>query len=81
MFATFNSTPDTSKLVYYYARVYLYTFISMFIYVILSLFIALIMDSYEFIKKCYEEGWPKQRMHEYYKVRNYDPLSGIFRCA
>ena len=57
MFATFSSTPENNNLVWYFTRVYLYSFISVFIYVILSLFIAIIMDTYEMIKE-----YAKRRM-------------------
>ena len=68
MFATFSSTPDGSgSLVWGFSRVYLYIFIALFIYVVLSLFIAIIMDTYELIKEYYEKGFPKKRMHEWYK--------------
>ncbi|CAG08071.1 unnamed protein product, partial [Tetraodon nigroviridis] len=47
MFATFAQLKDTNSLVWFFSRVYLYSFISVFIYMVLSLFIALITDSYE----------------------------------
>lgn len=50
MFATFAGVSERSRLVWWFSRVYLYSFISLFIYVVLSLFIALIMDTYETIK-------------------------------
>ena len=81
MFATFSSTPATSKVVWYFSKVYLYSFISLFIYMILSLFIAIIMDTYELIKDYYANGFPKERLHEFYKSANYDPTSGVFQEA
>lgn len=50
MFATFNTMPTTSPVIWWFSRLYLYTFIALFIYCVLSLFIAIIMDSYEVIK-------------------------------
>lgn len=50
MFATFAGMSERSPLVWWFSRLYLYSFISLFIYVVLSLFIALIMDTYETIK-------------------------------
>ncbi len=80
MFATFAAVPETSgSLVRGFARAYLYLFISLFIYVVLSLFIAIIMDTYEVIKEYYKTGFPKERMHEYYRRAGYDPRSGVFR--
>ena len=81
MFATFSSTPEHSAIIWYFSRIYLYTFISLFIYVILSLFIAIIMDTYEIIKQYYREGFPKQRIHEFYESANYVPESGVFRTS
>ena len=68
MFATFSSTPANSgPLIWSFSRVYLYLFIALFIYVVLSLFIAIIMDTYELIKEYYENGFPAERLHEWYK--------------
>ena len=79
MFATFSSTPEHSAIIWYFSRIYLYTFISLFIYVILSLFIAIIMDTFEVIKLYYKEGFPKERIHQFYEKANYTPESGVFR--
>jgi hypothetical protein len=37
-------------MLWWYSRIYLYSFISLYIYVVLSLFISVIMDAYETIK-------------------------------
>ena len=50
MFATFSSTAAMDPIIWWFSRIYLYSFISLFIYVILSLFLAIIMDSYDTIK-------------------------------
>lgn len=81
MFATFSSFPENSRMVWYFSRIYLYIFISLFIYIILSLFIAIIMDTYDIIKEYYKTGFPKHRIHEFYKMAKYDPRSGIFKRA
>ena len=81
MFATFSSVPANSTTIWTFSRFYLYGFISLFIYVILSLFIAIIMDTYDIIKEYYKEGWPKQRIHDFYQRAAYNPQSGIFRSA
>jgi mucolipin len=50
MFATFRSLATESPLLWWYTRIYLYSFITLFIYAILSLFTAIILDTYETIK-------------------------------
>lgn len=52
MFATFSIMSDKSMMLWWFSRIYLYSFIALFIYVVLSLFISLIMDAYETIKVC-----------------------------
>lgn len=59
MFATFSIMPQKSTMLWWYLRIYLYSFISLYIYVILSLFISVIMDAYETIKQYYTNGFPK----------------------
>ncbi|KAK9497426.1 hypothetical protein O3M35_004136 [Rhynocoris fuscipes] len=59
MFATFSIMTVKSSVLWWYSRIYLYTFISLYIYVVLSLFISIIMDAYETIKLYYKEGFPK----------------------
>lgn len=59
MFATFSIMPQKSAMLWWYLRIYLYSFISLYIYVILSLFISVIMDAYETIKQYYTKGFPK----------------------
>ncbi|KAK6632236.1 hypothetical protein RUM44_007267 [Polyplax serrata] len=51
VFGTFSTLePTKSKLIWWFCRIYLYTFISFFIYVVLSLFVSVIVDAYEVIK-------------------------------
>ncbi|GBO39724.1 Mucolipin-3, partial [Araneus ventricosus] len=56
LFATFAITNTNNDLIWWFSRIYLYTFISMFIYVVISLFISVIMDSYETVKDHYRNG-------------------------
>jgi hypothetical protein len=37
------------------------------------------MDTYDIIMEYYKDGWPKRRLHEFYKKANYNPKSGVFR--
>ncbi|GAB6022347.1 hypothetical protein CHUAL_006467 [Chamberlinius hualienensis] len=79
MYATFTILSAKSGLVWWYSRIYMYSFIALFIYVVLSLFIAVIMDTYETIKMCYEQGFPKSDLMEFAAECQDDISSGIFR--
>lgn len=79
MYATFTILASQSGLVWWYSRIYMYTFISLFIYVVLSLFIAVIMDTYETIKMYYQHGFPKSDLMEFISECRDDIGSGIFR--
>lgn len=80
MFATFSTMSSKSKLLWWYSRIYLYTFISLYIYVILSLFISVIMDAYDTIKKYYKDGFPKNDLQTFIGITSVDDLtSGIYR--
>lgn len=74
MFATFAGMSERSLVVWWFSRLYLYSFISLFIYVVLSLFIALIMDTYETIKMYYTEGFPKSDLRQF--IANDDCVDG-----
>lgn len=50
MFATFSIMSTKSTMLWWFSRIYLYSFISLYIYVVLSLFIAVILDAYDTIK-------------------------------
>lgn len=65
MFVTFTASSPESPLVWYYAQIYLYTFICLFIYVNISLFTAVILDSYSLIKYYYQHGFPKSDLFEF----------------
>ncbi|XP_069955324.1 mucolipin-3 isoform X3 [Cherax quadricarinatus] len=78
MFATFSSTSGKDPVVWWFSRIYLYTFISLFIYVILSLFIAIIMDAYETIKNYYDDGFPESDLMKFVNECTEEPTSGVF---
>ncbi|KAK7792043.1 hypothetical protein R5R35_001677 [Gryllus longicercus] len=65
MYATFSIMSYKSPMLWWYSRVYLYSFISLYIYVVLSLFISVIMDAYETIKLYYKDGFPKNDVQEF----------------
>lgn len=80
MFATFTIMSDKSLMLWWFCRIYLYTFISLYIYVVLSLFISVIMDSYDTIKKYYNEGFPQNDLRQFMGDTDMNELSsGIFR--
>lgn len=80
MFATFSIMSSKSSLLWWFSRIYLYSFISLYIYVILSLFISVIMDAYDTIKQYYTVGFPLSDLKHF--VGTIDPLdyvAGTFR--
>jgi len=80
MFATFSIMSDKSMVLWWFCRIYLYTFISLYIYVVLSLFISVIMDSYDTIKKYYNEGFPQSDLRKFMgQMHCNDFASGAFR--
>ncbi|OAD62624.1 Mucolipin-3 [Eufriesea mexicana] len=79
MFATFSSTSFMSPMLWWYFRIYLYTFISLFIYVILSLFISVIMDAYDTIKIYYRDGFPKNDLQTFIATCTDEASSGLYR--
>ncbi|KAJ8911430.1 hypothetical protein NQ315_005963 [Exocentrus adspersus] len=82
MFATFSIMATKSTLLWYFHRLYLYSFISLYIYIILSLFISVIMDAYETIKLYYNEGFPKSSLECFIGDTSFEELSsGIFRSS
>nr|CAH7742323.1 unnamed protein product [Callosobruchus chinensis] len=81
MFATFSIMSNKSELLWWFSRLYLYSFISLYIYIILSLFISVIMDAYETIKQYYNEGFPKSRLESFIGETAIDVSSGIFRSS
>lgn len=62
IFTTFATMSDANSVMWWFSRLYLYFFTGLFIYVILSVFISVIMDTYETIKKHYQDGAPKSRL-------------------
>ncbi|XP_020279705.1 mucolipin-3-like isoform X2 [Pseudomyrmex gracilis] len=79
MFATFSITSSKSVVLWWYSRIYLYSFISLYIYVVLSLFISVIMDAYDTIKIYYREGFPKNELQTFIAPCKDEASSGIFR--
>lgn len=79
IFGTFAGLEKSSELVWYYSRLYLYSFSALFIYAVLNLFIAVILDSYETIKKYYTHGFPKTELFEFIDKCKDPAHSEIFR--
>ncbi|XP_057298591.1 mucolipin-3-like [Hydractinia symbiolongicarpus] len=69
MFTTFSEMDDSDSLIWYFSKIYLYTFISLFIFVVLSLFIGIMADTYERIKD-YGHA-PKSRMELFMEGKEY----------
>lgn len=80
MFATFSIMPKKSPMLWWFSRVYLYSFISLYIYVVLSLFISVIMDAYDTIKQYYKDGFPKSDLQQFIGETSVDEVSsGLYR--
>ncbi|XP_031827310.1 mucolipin-3 [Nomia melanderi] len=79
MFATFSITSFKSPMLWWYSRIYLYTFISLYIYVVLSLFISVIMDAYDTIKIYYRDGFPKNDLQTFIAACTDEASSGLYR--
>ncbi|KAK7580221.1 hypothetical protein V9T40_000850 [Parthenolecanium corni] len=75
MFATFTILDTNNLLLWYYERIYLYSFISLFIYVVLNLFLSVILDAYETIKEYYLHGFPKSDLQQFIYECESDPFS------
>ncbi|KAI4874338.1 hypothetical protein NFI96_022196 [Prochilodus magdalenae] len=57
IYSTFTKLRERSWVVWFFSRIYVYSFISIFTYMVLSLFIAIITNTYETIK---ERSWTKK---------------------
>ncbi|CAK1586494.1 unnamed protein product [Parnassius mnemosyne] len=80
MFATFSIMSKKSPMLWWFSRVYLYSFISLYIYVVLSLFISVIMDAYDTIKQYYKEGFPKNDLQQFIGEASVEEVSsGLYR--
>lgn len=80
MFATFSTMSTKSPMLWWFSRIYLYSFISLYIFVILSLFISVIDDAYETIKMYYKEGFPKSSLDCFIGETTIDDVScGIYQ--
>lgn len=73
IFTTFATMSEANAVMWWFSRLYLYFFTGLFIYVILSVFISVIMDTYETIKKNYQDGTPKSRLHAFADECRDDP--------
>lgn len=79
MFATFATMSSKSTMLWWFSRIYLYSFISLYIYVVLSLFISVIMDAYDTIKKYYKDGFPLNDLRTFMGPMNIDEFAaGVF---
>lgn len=78
MFATFSIMTMKSSMLWWYSRIYLYSFISLNIYVVLSLFISIIMDAYDTIKLYYRDGFPKSDLQAFIAVCTDEASSGAW---
>lgn len=80
MFATFSIMSKKSPMLWWFSRVYLYSFISLYIYVVLSLFISVIMDAYDTIKQYYKDGFPKSDLQQFIGEACFEEVSsGLYR--
>ncbi|KAM9719899.1 mucolipin-3 [Menidia menidia] len=79
MYATFLKMKDKSYMVWFFSRVYLYSFISLFIYMVLSLFIALITDTYETIKHHQKDKEPVSQLQSFIAECRDQPESGMYQ--
>jgi mucolipin 3 len=80
MFATFSIMSIKSPMLWWFSRIYLYSFISLYIYVVLSLFISVIMDAYDTIKQYYKDGFPKSDLQQFIGETHIEAVSsGLFR--
>lgn len=66
VFATFAYLQKSSTFVWWFCRLYLYSFVLLFIYIVMSLFIAILMDSYETIKDFYQNRNKKRIKDDFF---------------
>ncbi|XP_034039935.1 mucolipin-3-like [Thalassophryne amazonica] len=79
MFATFLNLRYKSYMVWFFSRLYLYSFISLFIYMVLSLFIAVITDTYETIKRSQQDKAPVSQLQSFIAECTDQPESGRYQ--
>ncbi|KAI3374840.1 hypothetical protein L3Q82_021382 [Scortum barcoo] len=79
MYATFLKLRDKSYIVWFFSRLYLYSFISLFIYMVLSLFIAVITDTYETIKHHQQDKVPVSQLQAFIAECRDQPESGRYQ--
>lgn len=79
LFGTFSTLQIRSPMLWWFAQIYLYSFIIVFAYVILSLFISVICDAYDTIRNYYENGFPLTDVKNFAGVQTeQDMISGVF---
>ncbi|XP_030630645.1 mucolipin-3 [Chanos chanos] len=78
IYSTFTKLREKSYLLWFFSRIYVYSFISLFTYIILSLFIALITDTYETIKKHQQDGVPLSELQAFMSECRDLPGSGKY---
>lgn len=79
LFGTLSTIPTRSSMLWWFAQIYLYSFIVVYAYVILSLFISVICDAYDTIRMYYEEGFPLTDVKKFAGVQTeQDMISGVF---
>lgn len=81
MFATFSIMSFKSPMLWWYSRIYLYSFIGLYIYVIISLFITVISDAYGTIKRYYKHGFPKTDLQKFIGKTIIEDLSSGIYCS
>ncbi|CAL8083712.1 unnamed protein product [Calicophoron daubneyi] len=82
MFVTFRVIGEQFPTgIYYFSRLYLYSFISLFIYVVLNLCVTIIFEAYEEVKEMKDTcGRPSNAPLWLFITQNkYDPKSPLFR--
>ncbi|XP_028283346.1 mucolipin-3 [Parambassis ranga] len=79
MYGTFMKMRDKSYMVWFFSRLYLYSFISLFIYMVLSLFIAVITDTYETIKHQQQDKKPVSQLQTFIAECRDQPESGRYQ--
>ncbi|XP_053212486.1 mucolipin-3-like [Panonychus citri] len=77
MYATFATLATKDPVIWWFSRIYLYSFISLFIYVVLSLFISIIMDAWDIIKNYNPEDMTE--MHRFIAECNDDVCDEILQ--
>ncbi|KAK7101277.1 hypothetical protein V1264_024079 [Littorina saxatilis] len=65
MFGTFAATESEDIGLWFFSRIYLYSFISLFVFCVLSLFISLFTETYDTLQTYFKDGFPKTSLHRF----------------